>query len=116
MTTSPEPWSADGPKLNVDEPAARSGARLNQPWRAAVAGLELVVAIALTLFAFWAWQRGVITVHLPGPDGAREVVTRSLGSWLTGAVGAVTLAGLLLIDAIRQLVLAVKTRGSDAGT
>ncbi|GAA2329662.1 hypothetical protein GCM10009854_00570 [Saccharopolyspora halophila] len=81
-----------------------------------MAGLELVVAIALTLFAFWAWQRGVITVHLPGPDGAREVVTRSLGSWLTGAVGAVTLAGLLLIDAIRQLVLAVKTRGSDAGT
>ncbi|MFC7341598.1 hypothetical protein [Saccharopolyspora griseoalba] len=116
MTTGAEPWPADGPKLNPDEPEPRSGARLNQPWRAALAGLELIAAIALVLFALWAWQRGVVTIHLPGPDGSREVVTRSVGSWLTGAVGAVTLGGLLVIDAIRQLVLAFRARGrADEG-
>ncbi|MBB5154645.1 hypothetical protein [Saccharopolyspora phatthalungensis] len=112
--TTPEQWPADGPKLSVDtleHAAAPTGsAGLHQPWRAAVAGIELVVAVALVLAAWWAWRHGTVTIYLPGPHGGVDVVTRSIGSWLSAAVGAVTLAGLLLLDVIRQLMLAVRTR------
>ena len=114
MTTGAEPWPADGPKLDVDEPEARSGARLNQPWRAALVGLELIATIALVLFALWAWRRGLVTIDMPRPGGAQGEVTRFVGSWLTGAVGAVALGGLLVIDAVRQLVLALRApAGAD---
>ncbi|MGW1677183.1 hypothetical protein [Saccharopolyspora sp. NPDC002376] len=109
--TTPEPWPADGPKfsaesLESEEP--RGG--LNQPWRAAVAGIELAVAVALVVAGWWAWQHGTVTIYLPGPEGATDVVTRSLGSWLASAVAAATFAGLLLLDAIRQVALAVRAR------
>ncbi|MDI2031210.1 hypothetical protein QFW96_21455 [Saccharopolyspora sp. TS4A08] len=103
-----EPWPSDGPKLDGDAEPERAGGRLNQPWRAAVAGIELVAAVALGLLAWWAWGRGVVTIYLPGPHGAVDVVTRSLGSWLSGSVIAATLGGLLLIDAVRQIVLAAR--------
>ncbi|QIZ34910.1 hypothetical protein [Saccharopolyspora sp. ASAGF58] len=118
--TTPEPWPADGPKLTVDTESAEHAdeptrsAGLNQPWRAAVAGIELVVAVVLLLVGWWAWQRGTVTIYLPGPQGAVDVVTRSIGSWLGTSVGAVTLAGLLLLDAIRQLVLASRARCRQA--
>ncbi|MBF6508010.1 hypothetical protein IU422_09665 [Nocardia farcinica] len=110
--TTPEPWPADGPKFSAEtlERAERQG-RLNQPWRAAVAGIELVVAVALVAVGWWAWQHGTVTIYLPGPHGAIDVVTRSVGSWLASAVAASTLAGLLLLDAIRQVVLALRARG-----
>ncbi|RRO13064.1 hypothetical protein EIL87_25795 [Saccharopolyspora rhizosphaerae] len=107
MTTA-EPWPADGPKLDGDAGPERAGGRLNQPWRAAVAGVELVAAVALVLLAWWAWGRGVVTIHLPGPHGTEDVVTRSLGSWLAGSAIAATTAGLLLIDATRQVGLATR--------
>jgi hypothetical protein len=106
--TTAEPWPADGPKLDGEAEPERAGGRLNQPWRAAVAGIELVAAVALALLAWWAWNRGMVTIYLPGPRGAVDVVTRSVGSWLTGSVIAATVAGLLLIDALRQVVLAVR--------
>ncbi|GAA4620930.1 hypothetical protein [Saccharopolyspora hordei] len=109
--TTPEPWPADGPKFSAEtfehrEP--RGGA--HQPWRAAVAGIELVVAVALVVVGWWAWRNGTVTIYLPGPEGAIDVVTRSIGSWLASAVAAVTVAGLLLLDAVRQVVLALRTR------
>jgi hypothetical protein len=120
--TTPEPWPADGPKLSVDATedlehvdAPTGSAGLNQPWRAAVAGIELVIAVALLVAAWWAWGRGTVTIYLPGPQGAVDVVTRSIGSWLAAAVGAVTLAGLLVLDGIRQVVLASRARGRESG-
>ncbi len=110
MTTA-EQGPASGPKLDGDAEPVRSGGRLNQPWRAAVAGLELVAAVALVLLAWWAWHRGVVTTYLPGQRGAVDVVTRSIGSWLSGAVIAATFAGLLLIDAPRQIGLAIRAGG-----
>ncbi|MEB3370316.1 hypothetical protein [Saccharopolyspora mangrovi] len=107
MTTA-EPWPADGPKLDGDAEPERAGGRLNQPWRAAVAGIELGASVALVLLAWWAWSRGMVTIYLPGPRGAVDVVTRSIGSWLTGSVIEATLAGLLLIDALRQVVLSIR--------
>lgn len=113
MTTA-EPWPASGPKLDGDAEPERSGGRLNQPWRAAVAGLELVAAVALALLAWWAWDQGTVTIYLPGPGGAVDVVTRTLGNWLSGAVVAATFAGLLLIDALRQAALAIRAGGDRA--
>ncbi|GAA0505209.1 hypothetical protein GCM10011581_32870 [Saccharopolyspora subtropica] len=109
--TTPDPRPADGPpKLTAEtsEPARSGG--VHQPWRAAVAGIELVLAVLLVVFAWWAWGQGKVTIALPGPGGAVDVVTRSVGSWLSGAVGAVTVAGLLVLDAARQVVLAVRVR------
>ncbi|MCI2417013.1 hypothetical protein MOQ72_06220 [Saccharopolyspora sp. K220] len=116
--TNPEPQPSDGPKHSADaaEPVDYSvgSARLNQPWRAAVAGIEFVVAVGLLLAAWWAWRHGAVTIYLSGPHGAVDVVTRSIGSWLAAAVGAVTLAGLLLLDAVRQLMLASRARRRES--
>ncbi|MGP4015201.1 hypothetical protein [Saccharopolyspora sp. 5N708] len=112
--TNPEPRPSDALELTADPAggvdSSTGSAGLNQPWRAAVAGIELVVAVALLLAAWWSWRHGTVTIFLPGPQGAVDVVTRSIGSWLAGAVAAVTLAGLLLLDAIRQLMLASRAR------
>lgn len=83
------------------------GGRLNQPWRAAVAGVECVLAVALVLFAVWSWSAGKVPIALPSQGGG-EVVTRFVGSWLALSIAACVAAGLLVLDAIRQLVLAVK--------
>ena len=91
------------------EEQAVHGGRLNQPWRAAVAGAEFVVAVGLVLFAWWSWGAGRVPITLPGPDGV-DVVTRYVGSWLALSILAGVLAGLLLLDALRQLALAVKVR------
>ncbi|MER7012305.1 hypothetical protein ABT324_12855 [Saccharopolyspora sp. NPDC000359] len=109
--TTPEPWPADGPKFSAETlERAEPRGRLHQPWRAAVAGIELVVAVALVAVGWWAWQHGTVTIYLPGPQGAIDVVTRSIGSWLAAAVAAGTVAGLLLLDAIRQVTLALRAR------
>ncbi|GAA4844981.1 hypothetical protein GCM10025787_28710 [Saccharopolyspora rosea] len=89
---------------------SRGSGGLNQPWRAAVAGFELVGAVVLLLAAWWSWSRGSLTIALPGPAGGTDVVTRSIGSWLAVAVAAATAAGLLLINAVRQVALALRVR------
>ncbi|SDP87154.1 hypothetical protein SAMN04487905_11165 [Actinopolyspora xinjiangensis] len=81
--------------------------RLHQPWRLAVAGAEVLVAALLIALAFPAWENSVVRIELPEAAGG-AVVSRMLGSWVTLSVLAVTLGGLLLIDASRQLVLGVR--------
>lgn len=109
--TTPEPWPADGPKFSAEElEHAEPRGVVHRPWRAAVAGIELVVVVALVVAGWWAWQQGTVAIHLPGPKGAIDVVTRSVGSWQASAVAAMTLAGLLLIDVIRQVALALRAR------
>lgn len=111
---SSQPWPAEetrGHQYTPAKPPAVAGVRgTHQPWRAALAGLELIIGVALVLAAWWAWQHGTVTIVLPAPGGAVDVVTRSVGSWLAAAVAAVTLAALLLIDAIRQVPLAIRVR------
>lgn len=86
------------------------GGRLHQPWRAVVAAVELVLAVVLVVLAVRAWQLGVVPIGIPAPHGATGVVTKSVGSWLVAAVAESTLAGLLLLDALRQLVLSWRVR------
>ncbi|HEY0498607.1 MAG TPA: hypothetical protein VGD48_22895 [Kutzneria sp.] len=90
-----------------------SSPRLNQPWRAAVAGGLVVVAVLAVLAAVWSWQHGIVRYDIPAGEGTPEMVsTRFVGSWLSGAVGLGTLAAILLVSAARQLLLALRTRDS----
>ncbi|MFC0439505.1 hypothetical protein [Kutzneria buriramensis] len=91
-----------------------SSPRLNQPWRAAVAGGLVVVAVLAVLAAIWSWQHGIIRYDVPAGDGTPELAsTRFIGSWMAAAIGLGTVAALLLVGAGRQLLLAVRTRDSN---
>ncbi|MGH3770779.1 MAG: hypothetical protein ACRDRW_05190 [Pseudonocardiaceae bacterium] len=71
------------------------------PPRAAVAVAEVLAAIAFAGLAWWCWHRGVhVTIR-------RGVALRRIeGSWWASATGAAILAGILLLDAGREAVLA----------
>ncbi|SDR10822.1 hypothetical protein SAMN04489718_3563 [Actinopolyspora saharensis] len=74
-----------------------------------VFGGELVLAALLVAAAFPAWGNSVVHIDLPAASGG-VVVSRMLGSWVVLAVLAVTAAGLLLLDGLRQLMLGVGGR------
>ncbi|MPZ84142.1 MAG: hypothetical protein GEV28_28585 [Actinophytocola sp.] len=99
-------------ELVAPPPTERS--RLHRPWRALVALVELLVAGGLVLLAFWAWPRGFATITTVVGDGTELVSTRIYGNWLGGAIGFGTVAALLVLDALRQVVLAVRTRPKRA--
>ncbi|MHA6805977.1 hypothetical protein [Salinifilum ghardaiensis] len=81
-------------------------AGVHRPARAAVAGVELVLAVACALAAWWAWQHGTTAV----PVGESVSVPRVLGDRVALSVGAAAAGGLLLLDVPRQLALAWRVR------
>lgn len=88
-----------------------SGARLNQPWRAAIAAGEIVVAALLVLAAVSLWSVGVTTLVTPLGQGRPPLVATILyGNWMLYAILLVTAAAILVLDAVREVVLAVRTR------
>ncbi|HET9256032.1 MAG TPA: hypothetical protein VFO16_12635 [Pseudonocardiaceae bacterium] len=58
---------------------------------------EAVAAVVLAGLAWWCWHRGVIVTVRRG-----VAMSRIEGVWWAGATGAVTLAGILLIDITRR--------------
>lgn len=88
-----------------------AGARLNQPWRAWVALGEIVVAAAAVLVGIKLWGVGVTTMVTPLANGQPPLVsTIYYGNWMAFGIGMVVIAGLLLLDAIREVTLAIRTR------
>ncbi|GDY29459.1 hypothetical protein GTS_10920 [Gandjariella thermophila] len=82
---------------------------LHHPWRMFRVLGDAVLAVLAVAAAVWCWRQGVVTIHYPAADGLpAEDSTRYLGNWMTGAVALGTLAALLVVDAVRQLVLAVR--------
>jgi hypothetical protein len=77
----------------------------DDPWQgssvksATPAVTEVVVALVLVGLAWWCWHRGVIVTVRRG-----VAMNRVEGSWWAAATGAITLAGLLLLDAARRVM------------
>lgn len=90
-------------------------ARLNMPWRAAVAVVELVLAGLAVWLAFGLWSDGVTVIATPDANGGFVELTRYHGDSLAGAIGLGLLAALLAVDAARQLMLALRVRSRKRG-
>lgn len=88
----------------------REQARLHQPVRAVIALVELVAAAVAVWGAFRLWGPGVHTLEVRLSDGAVLTSTRWIAGWMSGAIGLGTLAALLVTDAVRQLLLAVRVK------
>jgi hypothetical protein len=86
------------------------GERLNQPVRAVVAVVELLVAAGLVWLAFRMWPQAIAMIFDKADDGTVLISSRYFGNWAAGAIGVGTVAALLVVDAIRQFVLALRAR------
>lgn len=107
--TSRSQEAAAGAPDTVPRDRARRGA-LNQPWRAAVAVAELVLAGLVLWFATSVWVDGVSTITLSPGD---IEVTQLHGNLIAAAIGLGAVAALLVLDAVRQLMLALRTRSKS---
>ena len=87
--------------------------QLNQPLRAVVAVAEVLLFVGLMLVTVWAWGNATVQVPLPPSDNPAipPVASSTDGRWMAAAVGMALLGGLLLLDAVRQTLLAVRTGG-----
>jgi hypothetical protein len=101
------------PHATVAPPPAEAG-RLNRPGRAVIALAELVCAGFAVWGAFWAWPRGFATITTVISNGTELDSQRISGNWLAAAIGFGTLAGVLVLDSLRQLLLAVRAKPKRA--
>ncbi|HEX4700917.1 MAG TPA: hypothetical protein VH352_02210 [Pseudonocardiaceae bacterium] len=107
MSTA-EPPVAPAPSSDPTRPGP---ARLHQPWRGFVALGEAVLAAAATVVGVLCWHRGVTTMVTPlGPGQPPLVSTIFYGGWMAAGIGLITVAAFLVLDAVRQALLAVRTR------
>ncbi len=83
---------------------------LHKPWRALVALAEVVVAAVCVFFAFQVWPNGIANITERYPNGLVLESTRWVGSWMSFAILLGTVAALLVLDAVRQVILAVRAR------
>lgn len=98
--------------MNVEPLAAPPHARLEQPWRFAVAAGEVILAVGAVVVGILLWGRGVTTMVTPLGNGRPPLVsTIYYGNWMAAGIGLVAVATLLVLDAIREVVLAARARG-----
>ncbi len=90
--------------------AVEPRAGLAQPWRAMVAAAELVFVAALVVAAWWCWDRSQLAVEVSGATGGPMHSVRIFGDWAALGIAAPTLAAVLFVDAMRQLMLAWAVR------
>lgn len=106
MIDLPQPTGAE--LWPPEEPGPH--ARLHKPWRTLVAVVEVLLAGLAVWVAFLCWHDSVATVITRTEDGAVLESHRSFGGLLAAAIGLGTVAALLLVDAVRQLSLAIRAR------
>ncbi|MDQ4021924.1 MAG: hypothetical protein M3257_09965 [Actinomycetota bacterium] len=75
--------------------------------RVVVVVTELLAVIVLVWLAWWCWHRGMIVAVHHG-----VALRRIEGRWWAAATAAATLAGILMLDALRQVVLVGAARAS----
>ncbi|SEP83788.1 hypothetical protein SAMN05216188_101642 [Lentzea xinjiangensis] len=109
--------AATEPETVVDDEPAEApadGQGLHQPKRWLIAAAEAVAIVLLVVAAVWCWNRGVVQLSYPVEGREPLVSTRYHGNWLGTATAALTLAVVLVLDAVRQVVLAARTRPQKA--
>jgi hypothetical protein len=107
----PAPLSSENGTENDTAARTAGSPGLNQPWRGILAAGEVVLAVVAVVFGIVCWHKGVTTMVTPLGNGAPPLVsTIFLGNWMAGAIGLVTVAAFLVLDALRQVMLAVRTR------
>ncbi|HEX2290156.1 MAG TPA: hypothetical protein VHH53_08175 [Pseudonocardiaceae bacterium] len=67
--------------------------------RVLVTVAEVLVICVLVWLTWWCWHRGVIITEHNG-----VTLRRIEGRWWAAATGAATLAGILVLDALRQMM------------
>ena len=72
--------------------------------RVLVAVAEVLVICVLAWLAWWCWQRGVIITEVIITEHNSVTLRRIEGRWWAVATGAATLAGILVLDALRQMM------------
>jgi hypothetical protein len=102
----PQPTGSD--LRPPEEPVALTP--LRRPWRAFVALGEVVLAGVVIWLAFACWHGGITTVTTTLTDGTQLTSIRYFSDRIAGAIGLGVVAALLLVDAFRQLWLAVRIR------
>ncbi|HVV11086.1 hypothetical protein [Amycolatopsis sp.] len=85
-------------------------AKLHRPWRALIAVVELILAAVAVWFAFRCWHAGVKTLTVNLSDGTVLTSTRYLGNWMAAAIGLGALAAILLVEAVREVLLAIRAK------
>ncbi|RSN37329.1 hypothetical protein DMC61_04575 [Amycolatopsis sp. WAC 04169] len=103
----PQPTGADLWPPEDSRPAAR----LHKPLRAVVGAVELVLAALAVWGAFACWKAGVVPVVITYGEATTLESQRYFGGPLAGAIGLGVLAAILVVDAIRQFLLAVRAKG-----
>jgi hypothetical protein len=95
----------------VQPPDSLRPARLNQPWRGFVALGEAILAAIAVVVAIQLWGRGVTTMVTPLGAGQPPLTsTIFYANWMAGSIGLVTIAAFLVLDGLRQTLLAIRTR------
>jgi hypothetical protein len=67
--------------------------------RVLVVVTEVLAVIVLAWLSWWCWHRGVIIAEYNG-----VTLRRIEGRWWAAATGAATLAGILVLHALRQMM------------
>lgn len=97
--------------MTTTAPAPVRASALNQPWRGWLALGEVVLAAVAVLVGIWCWHRGIVPIVTPTDNGTPPLVSIVFyGNWMSGAIGLCTVAALLVLDALREIVLAMRTR------
>jgi hypothetical protein len=91
-------------------------ARLNQPRRAFIGVAEVVAAGLLVWLAFWLWSKAGVTVVQTLDDSRPPYVShRYFGHWMSLSILSGTAAAVLVLDALRQFMLAARARPRGKG-